>query len=474
MDTKHIDITAKISPFAGLAGKHVLLLQGPMGPFFRRFATELEGFGASVSKVNFNGGDELYYRGSGTVAYRGSLDAWPTWLGELCLARQVDVIFLFGDCRDYHRSAMRVAEDLRIPVYVFEEGYLRPDFITLERGGVNGHSSMSPELEFGRGADIASHAAPVGKTFWRGAAYAAGYSWALTLLAWRFPGYAHHRDLHPIREALRWIRGGARKLLWKYRDRKALERLTGSCSGRYFLVPLQVHNDFQLGHSRFGSVEAFLREVVASFAAHAPSDQLLVVKHHPMDRPYRDYTQLIRELVAKHDLEGRLIYVADLHLPTLLRHARGAVVINSTVGLQALLYGTPLIAQGQAVYNLPGLSAQDSLSEFWQRPGKVDMPAVACFVDWLKHHNQSNGSFIRPLPAGGRTGTSGIRWFGGSAIQVRAPLDPVEAKERRASAQGTSPLLGSVKAPQLRAGEPPIPAGLTPSMTPGPAAVGGE
>src|SRR5207253_3330067 len=42
-----------------LRGKRVLLLQGPVGPFFRRLAARLRAAGAEVHKVNFNGGDGL-------------------------------------------------------------------------------------------------------------------------------------------------------------------------------------------------------------------------------------------------------------------------------------------------------------------------------------------------------------------------------------------------------------------------------
>ena len=52
----------------------------------------------------------------------------------------IDLVFLFGDCRPIHRAAHDVATAMGIDVGVFEEGYLRPDFITLERHGVNGNS----------------------------------------------------------------------------------------------------------------------------------------------------------------------------------------------------------------------------------------------------------------------------------------------------------------------------------------------
>ena len=71
-------------------------------------------------------------------------------------------------------------------------------------------------------------------------------------------------------------------------------RLTNKFAGRYFLVPLQVHNDAQIEkHSDYVSVENFIEEVTASFARHAPRGRLLVFKHHPMDRGYCDYAELI-------------------------------------------------------------------------------------------------------------------------------------------------------------------------------------
>ena len=43
------------------SGKRVLLLQGPMGPFFARFARFLDAHDQQVRKINFTGGDALFY-----------------------------------------------------------------------------------------------------------------------------------------------------------------------------------------------------------------------------------------------------------------------------------------------------------------------------------------------------------------------------------------------------------------------------
>jgi capsule polysaccharide modification protein KpsS len=111
-------------------------------------------------------------------------------------------------------------------------------------------------------------------------------------------------------------------------------------------------------------------------------------------------------------LSDRVIYVHDLHLPTLLRGAAGAVMINSTVGLQAISYGTPVKVLGAAVYDIAGLTFQGALADFWRAPGSVDDQLYRAFRSYLLYINQANGSFAKRL-AGVRSAT-GIRWFPGA------------------------------------------------------------
>ena len=60
--------------------RNVLLLQGPVGPFFTLFARDLETRGFNVFKVNFNGGDSFFYRRKRTIDYRGKLKDWEDFL----------------------------------------------------------------------------------------------------------------------------------------------------------------------------------------------------------------------------------------------------------------------------------------------------------------------------------------------------------------------------------------------------------
>lgn len=384
--------------------RHALLLLGPNGPFFRRLADDLEGAGAEVTKVVFNPGDSLFWRRE-AVYFREPLSEWPEAFRQLVVERGIDAVFLFGDCRPIHRDLFPIAEELGVAMWVFEEGYLRPDYITLELGGVNGNSSLPKDPAFYREVAPALPAIPepipVGQTFRWSALWTILNACANTWFGWRYPHYVHHRDINCWRQGLLWGRSGVRKITNRIRERKLSAKLAGPWSGNYFFAPLQVHCDSQVNHSRFSSVTEFIEEIAATFAAAGPADTRLVFKHHPHDRAYTDYRALINRLATDHGLGDRLIYVHDLHLPTILRNARGTIAMNSTVGISSLLHGTPVIALGDAIYDIPGLTHQGSLAEFLVDPGQVDAELFDAFRAWVRHATQINGSFHKRLPNSG-------------------------------------------------------------------------
>lgn len=402
-------------------GRNILMLQGPVGPFFARIAQDLRWAGAKIHKVNFNGGD-LYYYPREFTNFTGRATEFPSFLNRICEEKRIDTIMLFGDCRGMHREACERAEALGIEVYVFEEGYLRPDYITMERHGVNGRSAMPRAGIFYLNTDVPEPVptSTVGPSFWFATGWAfTYYFWAIIL--WPlFPRYRHHRPLSWF-DGLRWVRGGYRKLWYGWRNRKVIRRLTGKTPPRFFLVPLQVHNDAQVGvHSVFDDVEEFIRHVTQSFAEHAPQDAHLVIKHHPMDRPYTDYSALIRQLREKSGLGERLIYVHDPHLPTLITHAEGVVTINSTTGISALHHGKPTLALGDAVYRIEGLTANIPIDRFWteatQFPVHADL--YTRFRHQLIHRTQLNGNFYRRIAIPGTR--AGINWARGASVQGEA------------------------------------------------------
>lgn len=391
--------------------KRVLLLQGPVGPFFHRLSQDLKSVGARVVKINLNGGDWLFYR-QGAIAFKGDINEWPAFLDNILQSYRINTVMLFGDCREYHKIAHKIAKERRIEVGVFEEGYIRPDYVTLERDGVNGNSALpsDPAYYLNKVSTNPVRTDPVGNTFPYAAVWACLYYIAAHLLRPAFCNYQHHRPL-TIRETGPWLRALWRKVVYRLKERGVQDRLTGPLSKKYFIVPLQVHNDAQIHvHSEFTSVEAFIRHIVSSFAQHAPADTTLVVKHHPMGRGYSDYEELLQQLGDEFGLGARLLYIHDLHLPSLLDHARGAIAVNSTVGLSALFHKCPLKVCGTSIYGIKGLVYQGTLDSFWQEAEKtkVDSELFKRFRSYVIERTQLNGSFYKRLRIPGSF--TGMRW----------------------------------------------------------------
>jgi capsular polysaccharide export protein len=414
------------SDIESFRGKRVLLLQGPVGPFFARLASDLTAAGAEVHKVNFNAGDALFYRVN-AVSFKGTPAEWPRFFDDLISKHRIDTLLFFGDCRSVHVAAKAIAAQRGLHIGVFEEGYLRPRHITLESSGVNGYSSMprSPLVYLNQPEwpDVPERDA--GNTYWPMVWWAFCYFTVGALGKPWFPHTRHHRRLSVL-EALPWIRSVWRHHWYQWKERGALDQLHREKSGHYFVVPLQVHNDSQIDHhSPFKDVPSFIDEVMRSFARSGPQETALVIKHHPMDRGYTDYSRHIARKARALGIEDRCLYLHDLHLPTMLDQARGVVVVNSTVGLQALRHGTPTKAMGAAVYNMQGLCYQGSLDAFWaDAPGaRPDPTLLRRFVRHLKNVNQINGSFYRVMP-GGR-GKTGLVWA--SSRQASPALQPTSS-----------------------------------------------
>jgi capsular polysaccharide export protein len=347
----------------------VLLLQGLMGPLFRRLGQGLIRAGHTVHKINFNGGDRLFWRLPNGIEYRGTLADWPQWFEQVLREKDVTDVVLFGDCRDHHMPAIHICRERGVPVHVFEEGYIRPDWVTLELGGVNGHSSLPRDPVWYRETAAAlppvlPHA-QVSSSFRRRATEGLAYNFADVLTRWYYPGWSNHRPWHPVVEGIGWWRKLSRR---KEREANALQlmaRLENS-DDPYFLFPLQLDSDAQIRlHSPFVGIADALRLVISSFASHAPADTRLVVKEHPLDNGVRDWRQVTADMAVLFGVVGRVDYLAWGDIVPVARRAQGVVTINSTSGTLALAGGVPVIVLGHAVYDIPEITYQGSLDTFW-------------------------------------------------------------------------------------------------------------
>jgi capsular polysaccharide export protein len=374
----------------------VLFLQGPMGPFFRKLICKLRDKGAKAYKINFNGGDHWYSRGIGATDFTGSELEWPQFLRDFIHANNISSICVYGDCRRYHRAAKVVADELDIGFYAFEEGYIRPNHLTFERNGVNGYSEIAINgLPNWQDLDIESENV-MGGTLMNRARYCSVYYNIAYLMRFKFPHYEHHRSFSPAYEAGCWLRALMRNYIYKVAEVSVQERLVEQHSGRYFLVPLQVYNDAQIQfHSPYDTMEDFIRQLMVSFSEYGDQQDIIVFKHHPMDRGHCHYGELIAAVANELNLAGRVEYCHDQHLPTLLDHAKGVITINSTTALSAFYHNASVKVMGDAFYDIEGLCSHQPLAEFWQQPEVIDYELFLRLRNFLVHHGQVNGSYYR-------------------------------------------------------------------------------
>ena len=369
-----------------------------MGPLFRRIGQGLIKAGHNVYKVNFNGGDRLFWRLPGGIDYRGTLADWPKALESIIADEQITDVFLFGDCRDHHMMATQVCRDLRIPVHVFEEGYIRPDWVTFERDGVNGHSTLPRDPQWYLETAAALPPLPshrqVPSSFRRRAVEGLLYNAADVLTRWYYKHWNNHRPWHPLVEGMGWMRK-LRRTKERNAEATALLSRLATSEEPYFLFPLQLDSDAQIRlHSPFSGIEEALRVVLSSFSAHAPNGTRLVVKEHPLDNGVRDWQQITRDLAFRFGIADRIDYLPSGDIVPVARRSKGMITINSTSGTLGLSMGIPAVVLGTAVYDIEGVTYGKGLDAFWQDPTPPDSAIFAAFCRVLVDRCLIPGGFF--------------------------------------------------------------------------------
>ena len=384
-----------------IKNKNILFLQGPMGTFFKKLDNVFKKNGAKTYKIGFNAGDSFFSNHYNYIPFRDTRENYTAFITEFLKKEKIDKIFLFGDCRFYQRVSIQVARTLGIEVFVFEEGYIRPHYITMEKYGVNDFSHISRDAEFYKKVKILSEQEPKDTEYspFKMVASSALYYLVSNIFHFRYPNYIHHRDFSAIKEAFYGVRSLFRKFIYPFYEKKYLEIIKNELSNNYFFVALQTYNDFQvLEHSGYKSIEKFIIEVLESFSKNT-LETWLVFKHHPVDRGRKNYKKFIIDQARHFGIEDRVLVLYDTHLPTCLKNAKGTVTINSTVGLSALYHETPVITLGNAIYDIEGLTCKNmKLDDFWHKYQAPDMELFDKYRSYIIENTQLNGSFYGDIP----------------------------------------------------------------------------
>ncbi len=411
--------------FADARGKarRVLLLQGPVGPFFPDLHTALAASGFSVRRVLLNAGDRLFASRlfasrQNCIRFTGTLSEWDTWLRFEIDRNTPDAIILFGSSRPAHEVARRIAGYFDVAVISLEEGYLRSGYVSCEIGGNNQHSPLakwSPKHPLRKHPlSMAGSAAPAVGVL--NASFATMSFWGATYYLVRDlaakPSDAnlfHRRRERAIPLAWSWgvhmlCRFGAR--ITEFPVRRTLHRNPG-----YILIPLQVSSDSQLNAAARGwntprLIDGCLRALVA-----AGNRQRVVFKLHPLERRSAAIKRLILRKAKQHGVDRRSIKI--LHsgrIGTLTHHSSGMIVINSTCAFSALHHEVPVLVLGEAVLRheeivMVGDTEADIAAFFKLRRAK-SRGLINAFLAELKSHSLIAGDFY--IARGRKVAVAGV------------------------------------------------------------------
>ncbi|SCM76443.1 Capsule polysaccharide biosynthesis [uncultured Pleomorphomonas sp.] len=380
----------------------VLLLQGPVGPFFKVLQSRLLQDGIDAWRICFNAGDLAFSSRKNRITFMGSRREWRDWLNEILASNTIDTIVMFGSERPAHIVARELASIHGVRVISLEEGYIRPGYVTLEESGNNACSPVAgclPPENYGSVYDGSGKTDF--KSFRKMSAHGAIYYAIRTLFSFGKQRELYHRPISAFPEMFYWVRNAGRRILGQSHNFSTIQTLLEYWNKKYYIVPLQVAVDANLQASALGwdSVR-LISAAIRSFSQSAPNDTRLVFKIHPMERGHNNFGPLIQSTAATLGVGDRVDVIDVGSMGLLARHAAGMITINSSSGLSAIFHGTPLLVIGKAIYAHPELAicadGNPDFDSFWSSSHVAEAPFRHRYLAWLKEECLIPGDYYAP------------------------------------------------------------------------------
>jgi capsular polysaccharide export protein len=376
--------------------KVFLLLQGPPSRFSSALSKGLLSRGAKCHKINLCLGDWLFWKGTDAINYRGTLADWPSFLTDYIKLHKVTDLVYYADRTPYHRDAIDIAAKLGANAITYENGYLRPHWITLEHGGMSrqSHFPTDPEYILHEGK---KHPAPktqkgLEHPFWQEAWNEVVYSLANLFDIAVFRHYQADKVYNPVYEYLNYVP----RLLKSKKSAIVADKIVKDLKKkRFFLFPLQMQNDYQLReNSPFNHQGEAITLAIKALYDSAEKNSHLLFKIHPMDNGIEPWAEIIHQQAVRFEVEDRIWFIDGGNLDKIMDNCKGIITINSTVGVHGIQKTKPVITLGDAMYDIPGLTSQQTLKMFFQNPSHPSAELVDSFVNLMAATIQIHGSFI--------------------------------------------------------------------------------
>ena len=379
----------------------------------------------------FNAGDAAYWRRSGAVPYTGDVRRWPARLAKLVQDQGLTDLIVFGEGGPYNqgvlaqsrssrlwrkveaRSEARRGPRRRAPrspartdsrgrpaptplrIWVLENGYFRPDWITVEENGVNASSGLPRDRKsYDPPIPEMLPTRPVGKILPHHVINISLYHAMQPFGRLVFSRYVYPYTQSPWLQFVGHVR---RYLSLTFRSKTQSDARVIRDRGPFFLACLQREGDAQLlRYSHYADNTAFLAEVLSSFARNAPAETRLVIKNHPLDPGLVDLARMTHVLAVERGIADRVDFIDGGNLAALCRASSGMVVNNSSAALSALGFSTPVKVLGEAFFDIDGLTDQQPIDGFWTAPLPPEDDLYKRFKAHVINRTQVNGNYHEP------------------------------------------------------------------------------
>lgn len=162
---------------------------------------------------------------------------------------------------------------------------------------------------------------------------------------------------------------------------------------RYIFVPFQIETDTQilLFSPWLGDMHALFELLVALTEIAVAENFYFVVKEHPSSP---------RRHTALHAQHPRILFANGNTTQQLIDDSCGVMTINSTVGLETILRGKPLLVLGEAFYAIDGIAqtARDraDCARWLRAPRQPDARIANGLIDFLTNDYCIPGDWRNP------------------------------------------------------------------------------
>ncbi len=260
-----------------------------------------------------------------------------------------DMVIVWNGSRLISAAALEAARESGVKVLCMENGYF-PDTIVMDPKGVNAESSL-----FGKNAE-------------------------------------EYLQVEVDSEKYQdFLKNGInkrtlRKITSDYEEEKI------SIDKEYVFLPFQVHDDTQIIINspyikKMDKLLELVYENLNKYNDEHNSNYWIAVKEHPSDYGRVDYSKLIERYKDKN-----VIFYKKANTDQLIKGSKLVVTVNSSVGLEALFRDKPVIALGDAFYNIDGIVKNvKSEKEFYEKlcgslEGEVNKELNEKFLYYLRFH----------------------------------------------------------------------------------------